>query len=337
MHYTIQPIILCGGNGSRLWPLSKAKLPKQFIEIEDGKTMLECTIDRISSLQQNLATKTCFDLGTKSYTVKMPLLVMHKSHSLPSSLSAYQKNVIYEEYSNDTGVAITRAILHMVAIGDQADIVIVLPSDHYISNNETYIYDMISGIDLVQEDNIVLFGIEPTSPNTQYGYMIPRETGVWFREKPDEHTALELIKQRAMWNSGIFTCRFNHLHQCLTANDNIMWYVHNLREGKADSFDVAVLQQHRKLVAHYCLQWGWNDVGTWQSFLSLPKIQQEIGGSTVIMTECQNVNVLNRTSGKVVVIGCKDLLIVSHGNDILVMPSNGDYSTQLKDITSDML
>lgn len=336
MHSTIQPVILCGGNGTRLWPLSNSHCPKQFVSIVGNKTMLECTIDRINHLRRTLEIKTDFDLDRISYTVNEPLLIMHRGHNLPEALQFYADKVVLEEFSNDTGVAIARAVIN-IKNSTSSDIMIVFPSDHYIANVEAYIYDIICGLDLIRKDNIVLYGMEPTAANTQYGYIVSTENGVWFKEKPDPQTAVELIKQRAMWNSGIFACRVDHLYEVITTNRQLMWHIEHPRDVKADSFDVAVLQQHQNLVAHYCLQWGWSDVGTWESFLAIPEIQEEVNNSTVIMADCANVNVLNRNKGNVVVIGCSNLMIVSHGNDILVMPNTGDFNQQLKAITQQLV
>src|SRR3972149_2575505 len=193
--YKIQPVILCGGSGTRLWPISTPKIPKQFISLGKKGTLLEETIRRVS-----LVMKEC-----DNYTSYGPLLIMHKNHTLPEELSQHSSNVIYESDANDAAVAVGRAALEIKnRYHDDKVIMIVLPADHYIENVDAFVYDIHAGINKVTEDNIVLFGIEPTSPETKYGYIIPALNGVWFREKPDAITALELIKQQALWNSGIF-------------------------------------------------------------------------------------------------------------------------------------
>lgn len=321
----IQPVILSGGNGLRLYPLSTAKIPKQLITIGDQGTLLEITTKRIIRL-----LKECKRNG---YETLDPFFIMHRDHQLPLSLHNYKENVLYEDFANDTAVAILRGCLSLKEKINENVILLVLPSDHYIDNVDTFIYDIAEGIKQVNEDNIVLYGVEPTAPETKYGYIIPTSNGIKFQEKPDSITAFELIKQGSMWNSGLFTATLNTIHKLLYDNKyNIIDWIHNPRQGKAVSFDVAVLQNYDKLYVHRTLIWTWKDIGTFDSFTSIPEVKAEMKDSSTIIKECNNVNVLNRSPGNIVVIGCSDLFVVRNGNDLLVMSSKGDYNNQLKEI-----
>ncbi|CAH6418368.1 Nucleotidyl transferase [uncultured virus] len=329
MNPTIQPIILCGGYGLRMWPLSTKAKPKQFISLGEKGTLLEETLRRVS-----LVTHEC---SNKGYHIFEPLLVMHIDHNLPPELASHKNSIVYEHFANDTAVAVARAATEIKnRHGSNNVIMLVLPADHYIENVDAFVYDIVEGITHIDPENIVLYGIEPTAPETKYGYIIPAATGVWFKEKPDATTALELIKQKALWNSGIFAAHVDLVFKCLRGSQySIMDWVYSPREGKAPSFDVAVLQEHKNIFAHYCLRWRWSDVGTWESFTAIPEVKGEINQpSTIIMSECSNVNVLNRGLGNVVIIGCKDLLVVSSGTDLLIMPSKGDFNNQLKEIAT---
>lgn len=325
----IQPVILCGGSGSRLWPLSNAKIPKQFISLGNKGTLLEQTIHRVCSVLKN-----CKKEGYQTYD---PLLIMNKDHKLPLELREHEDNVVYEQYMNDTAVAVAKAALEIKKRhNEDLVIMIVLPADHYIENVEAFVYDIVEGITKIEQNNIVLYGIEPTAPETKYGYIIPSGHGVWFREKPDAEIALELIKRHALWNSGIFASYVDTVLSGLrNSSYNILDWIINPREGKAPSFDVAVLQEHPKIYAHYCLRWKWSDVGTWESFTSIPEVKEEMEqASTIVMKDCKNVNVLNRSPGNVVVIGCDNLLVVTVGSDLLIMPNTGDFNNQLKEIST---
>lgn len=325
----IQPVVLCGGNGTRLWPISSPTQPKQFVKIGNKETLLGKTLNRIISVE-----KECKKCG---YQVYKPLLVMHKNHVLPSELLEYQNNIIYENYVNDTAVAVGRACLEIKSKHvDKNVIMLVLPADHYIENVEAFVYDIVEGIKFVDDNKIVLYGIEPTSPETKYGYILPTESKVTFKEKPDSSTALELIKKGALWNSGIFSSKCDTILNCLhNSSHNIIDWLINPREGKAASFDVAVLQEYSHIHSHYCLRWHWSDVGTWKSFTEIPHVKNEIHESfSVITRDCENVNVLNRGQGNVVIIGCSDLLVVTNGPDILIMPNTGDFNNQLKEIAT---
>lgn len=330
METKIQPVILCGGSGTRLWPISTHKIPKQFISLGEEGTLLENTIRRI-----NLVLQRCKD---KQYEICDPLLIMHHMHSLPSELSMYEPGVIYEPYANDTAVAMAKAALEIKnrqLTEYKKTIMLVLPADHYIEYVNEFVEDLYSGIEQVTNDNIVLFGIEATSPETKYGYIIPGPP-VTFKEKPNKETASYLVEQGALWNSGIIAANVDTVLNALKLSDyNIMEWITNPRPGKAPSFDVAVLQEHSHITAHRCRNWKWSDVGTWDAFTEIPAVKAEMeNASSIILKESQNVNVLNRSAGNVVVIGCSNLLVVSNGPDLLIMHTKGSYNDQLKEIAS---
>lgn len=314
----IQPVILCGGSGTRLYPLSTPETPKQFIRLGSKGTLLDETIRRIS-------------LAIRGH--ELPLLIMNKNHA--SEVTEYADQIIYEDYSNDTAVAVGIACKEIMRRFPNENItMLMLPADHYIYNDDCFVKDIAEGINCVTEDNIVLFGIQPTAPETKYGYIIPSDTGISFKEKPDIMHAHKLIQQKALWNSGIFGAKVNTVMKYLASSKyNIMDWVNNPREGKAPSFDVAVLQECANIHAHHCSGWSWSDVGTWESLMSVPEIQDEMrSDATSILTECSNVHVLNRGTGNVVVVGCHDIVVVVNKGNILVMPTKGDYNNHLKEI-----
>lgn len=347
----IQPVILCGGSGTRLWPISTSNIPKQFISLGQKGTLLEETLRRISiiinqstnnltvqnvSLESNSYNNSQF-IQRKEYIYCDPLLIMHHSHKLPQELSNYESNIVYEEYANDTAVAVGKAALEIKKrYGDEPVVMLVLPADHYIYNVDAFVRDIVDGINEVNDKNIILYGIDPTSPETKYGYIISSSSGVKFREKPNLSLALELLNDGALWNSGVFAAYTDLVLDCLhNSNCDIMDWISNPRNGKAPSFDVAVLQEYSNIYAHHCSGWRWSDVGTWDAFTDIPEIQEEMKElSHVTIVDSTDVNVLNRNSGNVVVIGCKDLLIVTNKSDILIMSKNGDYNNQLKDIAT---
>lgn len=323
----IQPVILCGGSGTRLWPISTSRVPKQFISLGEKGTLLEETIRRIGTVMGH-----CRQRGFKTYS---PLLIMHHSHTLPAELSTHEPNIVYEAYANDTGVAVAKASLEIkTRHGGEDVLMLVLPADHYIENVEAFAADLSAGIKKVTEDNIVLFGIDPTHPATAYGYIIPSETGIGFKEKPDAGLAAQLIQDAALWNSGIFAATVNEVLASLErSTHHVLDWLKNPRDGKAASFDVAVLQEHPRIVAQDCANWGWSDVGSFNSFMAIPEIKDTMGISSAVI-DSNNVHVLNRSGGKIVVIGCSDLIVVRNGEDLLIMPSTIDYSAQLKEIAT---
>lgn len=345
----IQPIVLCGGSGTRLWPLSTSNIPKQLISVGGG-TFLSETINRMTRVNDVLQTL--------SYVCEQPLLIMHKNHMLPPELSSYSNSIIYEEYANDTAVAIARAALHLKFkyLEDQNVIMLVVPADHFIENVDNFVQDMVTGISLVNNNNIVLFGLEATSPETKYGYIIPAlsdDHDIEFIEKPTVDVATSLLEKKAMWNAGIFAFELNNILECIAKSRfNILDWIENPREGKAPSFDVAILQECSKISAYSCKNWKWSDVGTWESFTEIPEIKYEIINSpSVIRTNCQNVTTLHRNNiccsgqhpyscenrnNKLVIIGCDDLFVVTHSGNILIMSKKGDHNNTLKSIASEL-
>lgn len=329
--YRICPVILCGGSGTRLWPVSTSKIPKQFISLGEKGTLLEETLRRVQ-----LVTESCHQYGYDSID---PLLIMHKSHVLPLELSSHQSNVVYEDFANDTAVAVAKAVMEISdRYGDENIIMIVLPADHYIENVNAFVNDITHGIRQVNTDNIVLYGIDPTAPETKYGYIIPSEEGIKFREKPDRDTAIQLISQNALWNSGIFAASVQLVKLCLDNSPHcIMDWVYYPKPGKAPSFDVAVLQEYPNIYAHHCTNWKWSDVGSFMAFTAIPEVRAEIENSSVITSACSNVCVLNRNQTNIVMIGCSDLFVIANGSDLLIMSNRADYDNYLKEIASKMI
>ena len=114
-----------------------------------------------------------------------------------------------------------------------------------------------------------------------------------------------------------------------------MYWINNPREGKAPSFDVAVLQEYSNINVHHCKDWGWTDVGSFKAFTQMPEIKLEINNPTsIIDVDCSNITVLNRSENKIVLVGCQDIFVIVNGSNILIMSNQSDYDNKLKDIAS---
>lgn len=179
-------VVLSGGVGSRLWPLSRKARPKQYIPLFEGKSLFELTVDR----NQAVVDKTIMVGSMKNVDLAKPFL--------PSG----DCDVIVEATPRNTAAAI--AFAAMACAPD--DILIVTPSDHLIEGEAQYENTLRQAIELAKQDYLVTFGIKPTKPETGYGYIEYHDNDVLsFREKPNLETAKEFLKKgNFLWNSGIF-------------------------------------------------------------------------------------------------------------------------------------
>ena len=200
----IVPLILCGGSGTRLWPLSRESYPKQFLSIkkEDELSLLQKTIKRILSLNN----------------LSKPILVCNEEHRFIVAEQMREINIddfiiLLEPFGRNTAPAITLAALKSLEL-EEDPILLVLSSDHEIKNTEKFLNLIDIGLKFAQMNKLVTFGIVPTSPETGYGYIKAKKPfgdkieGISiesFIEKPNKETAKKLINDnRYTWNSGMF-------------------------------------------------------------------------------------------------------------------------------------
>lgn len=291
---SIQVVILCGGEGTRLWPLSNIKQPKQLIELHEQYNLLDYTIERVNNI-----------------TSIKPLLVTSTKYPLPSRYNNYPQ--LIEPYSNDTGVAFARIAQHY-----QHDnvILLIIPCDHYISNITNFTTD-VSKAWREYRNGITLFGILPTEPHTGYGYILKRDI-IHFYEKPDINKAKFLINQGAVWNSGMVLVDNKELYS--TIPDDL----YNIQDDKKyPSFDVAVLQKYTKLKLFCTSDWQWSDVGTWNQLL--PLLDDKTQGK-IVTVQCDNTTIINPGTCEVIAIGLSNLMIVCTDNKILISSKSADNS-----------
>lgn len=184
----IKHVLLSGGVGSRLWPLSRKSMPKQYLEIFDNKSLFEMTADRNRSFAENVIVVGNMENDSQS-------------RSVLSKLGIESTNII-ETTPRNTAAAIAFAAF----LSDPEDILVVTPSDHIIQGEQQYSDSIQKAIHLAKENYIVTFGVVPTKPETGYGYIeFKNDDVISFREKPNSVTAKEFIKRgNFLWNSGMF-------------------------------------------------------------------------------------------------------------------------------------
>lgn len=271
MSQSIIHVILTGGVGSRLWPLSRKSQPKQYLELFDGKSLFEMTVARNSHLVDQVMVVGNID------NCHLSSKVLNKSQT------AYID--IVEATPRNTAPAI--AFAAFAAKPD--DILIVTPSDHIIDEIEAYNYAIAEAIAKAQDNYIVTFGIVPTKPETGFGYIEHKEdTVLAFREKPNKATAIDFISRgNFLWNSGMFCFKAGVLLAELKAFEPKVYSKalqawESNQNGQLDfdlsmaipsiSIDYAVMERSKRIKV-VASQFAWSDLGSFESVYDYLVIQ----------------------------------------------------------------
>ena len=317
-------ILLSGGSGKRLWPLSNDIRSKQFIKIfkkPDGglESMAQRIYRQIKSVDPN-ATVTIA-------TSKSQVSAIHNQLGMDVGISV-------EPCRRDTfaAIALATAYLHDVKRVPEDEAVVVCPVDPYVE--EGYFKTLKSMCEAAQKgtENLVLMGIEPTYPSEKYGYIKPIERdGQWswgFTEKPTKEKADEYIRNGALWNGGVFAYKLSYVlnkSKELLGTSNYDTLFSTYDTLKKISFDYAVVEQETSIeVIRY--SGTWKDLGTWNTLTEA--MEEQIIGDAVLNNECSNVHVINELGIPVLVMGGKDLVISASPEGILV--SDKEQSSYIK-------
>ena len=308
-------ILLSGGSGKRLWPLSNDIRSKQFIKIfkkEDGEyeSMVQRVYRQIMAVDKD-ATVT---IATSRSQIS----------SLRNQLGD-EISISLEPCRRDTfpAIALATAYLHDVEgiSGDEA--VVVCPVDPYV--NEDYFEALKRLSELAQEGtaNLVVMGIEPTYPSEKYGYVIPQSMDEvarvsTFKEKPDAETAKQYILQGALWNGGVFAYTIDYVLR--KAHELIDFTDYDDLFGKFDSvkkisFDYAVAE-HEASIAVLRFAGEWKDIGTWNTLAEA--MEDSVIGKAALNESCENTHVINDMDVPILCMGLKNMVVAASPEGILV-------------------
>ena len=308
-------ILLSGGSGKRLWPLSNDVRSKQFIKLfKDNDGNYESMVQRV--YRQIMAVDP--DAMVTIATSKTQVSAIH--NQLGDNVS-----VCVEPMRRDTFPAIALAAAYLkdeLGVGLD-EVVAVCPVDPYVDNSY---YEGVKKLEgLVKKDtaNLTLMGIEPTYPSEKYGYIIPESADTVakvkeFKEKPDRATAEEYLKIGALWNAGVFAFKLGYLidkaHAMIDFTDYRDLYAKYDTLTKI-SFDYAVVEKEPSIqVMRYAGEW--KDVGTWNM---MAEVMADVTKGAVTLDEtCENTNVVNELDIPILVMGAKDMVIAASGDGILI-------------------
>ena len=311
-------VLLSGGSGTRLWPLSNEVRSKQFIKIfRDDNGNHESMVQRMCRMIVDVNKDAKITIAT--------------SRSQVSSIKNQLGNnvdISIEPCRRDTfaAIALSVAYLHDIKGISLDDSVVVVPVDPQVDKGY---FDVVKKMnDIAGQANLTLMGIEPTYPSEKYGYIIPNGNSYRVVEKPKEIEAKEYIKQGAFWNGGVFAFKVRYLlnkAKELLGTSKYQELFDNYENLKKISFDYAVAE-HETSIKVIKYSGEWKDLGTWNTFTEA--MQDAIGGNVILGENCKNVHVVNELSTPIVALGLKDVVIAASPDGILV--SDKGASSYLK-------
>lgn len=322
-------ILLSGGSGTRLWPLSNEVRSKQFLKIfrtEDDAH--ESMVQRMYRMIKEVDANATVTIATSQNQVA----------SIHDQLGD-EIRISIEPCRRDTFPAIALATAFLAKNGiSRDDVVVVCPVDPYVDKDYFECLQKLSEEAESGNGNITLMGIEPTFPSPKYGYIIPATLDEIspvkeFKEKPNTDTARRYIKQGALWNGGIFAYKLGYVLDIATERFGTCEYdalYSNYSNLEKISFDYAVVEREQKInVIRF--HGEWKDLGTWNT---LPDAMSEATSGNSIAVECDNTHVINELSIPLIAMGIKNAVIVATPDGILV--ADKDTSSRLKNYAAEV-
>ncbi|WP_038214078.1 mannose-1-phosphate guanylyltransferase/mannose-6-phosphate isomerase [Xenophilus azovorans] len=339
---SIRPVVLCGGSGTRLWPLSRKALPKQFVPLVGSKSLLQLTLERLSALSKQVI---CVTAEEHRFLVQESM-----------EAAGIEGHEVLEPVARNTAAAMAAAAL----LADADELLLFAPADHHVPDAQAFAATIQQGADAARAGHIVTFGVVPTFPSTAYGYIQPgaelpgtesRQVARFVEKPAADRAQAMLLEGGYLWNAGIFLVRAGTLIEALrkhtpdilaasqkavTASSTDGSFIRLDRIAfeacRSESIDYAVLEKHDK-VAVIPFAGAWSDVGSWNAVASLQPADEagNRASGRAVMLHAKNTFV-HAPLRPVVALGTEDLVVVDTQDAVLV--ARADCVEQVKDVVA---
>jgi len=328
-------ILLSGGSGTRLWPLSHASRPKQFLRILAGP----------NGKKESMVERVWRQLGEAGLQESVHIATGREQEEQLRSQLGPDMPIILEPERRDTFPAVALAATYLYSIESVSldETVVILPVDPFV---DTHFFHAIAQMDNVLKDtgsDLALIGVRPEYPSEKYGYLVPNSTlsmeaspRGWqvshFREKPSREAAEQLIDEGAMWNCGVLAFKLNYLINLLINKGLPLQYeemVKRYGHMKKTSFDYEIVEKATSVTAQ-TYEGRWKDLGTWSSLSEV--ITSSITGRGFMTEDCENTHLINELEIPIAVIGLDNVIIVAGPEGIIV--ADKSESHLIKSISS---
>ena len=308
-------ILLSGGSGKRLWPLSNDIRSKQFLKLfKKADGTYESMLQRVYNAIKRVDSEAKITIATSKSQV-----------SAIYNQLGNDVNISLEPCRRDTfpAIALATVYLHEVQKVSDNEAVVVCPVDPYVEDGYFKALQDLCKQTEKGEANLTLMGIEPTYPSEKYGYIIPKDKSsnsevLMFKEKPDCETAKKYIDQGALWNGGVFAYKLKYVldkaHELIDFKDYFDLFAKYESLNKI-SFDYAVVEKASKIQVMR-LAGQWKDLGTWNTLTEA--MEEKVIGKAMMNDKCSNVHIINETNIPLLAMGLHDVIISASPDGILI-------------------